>query len=144
MNLTATAQAAGLTNLVGALQQYAPQAVPALASARGITVFAPVDSAFQAAMSMIGQLNQTQIADVLLKCVGRSPFDFPLFDFEMLTNAASQPRPQRHRRLLDPTRLGRQPHDGRRRPNLLHDQLDRRLRQDGQRDGSDHPCRHPD
>lgn len=67
MNLTATAQAAGLTSLVGALQQYAPSAVPALASTRGITVFAPVNSAFQSAMSLIGTLNNTQITDVLLK-----------------------------------------------------------------------------
>ncbi|GAA6039298.1 hypothetical protein NBRC10512_001164 [Rhodotorula toruloides] len=93
MNLTATAQAAGLTNLVGALQQYAPQAVPALASARGITVFAPVDSAFQAAMSMIGQLNQTQIADVLLNHVlnGTVAYSTQLGSAGNLTTAGGAP-----------------------------------------------------
>ncbi|GAA5998943.1 hypothetical protein JCM5350_008103 [Sporobolomyces pararoseus] len=68
-NLTATASQAGLTSLVGALQQYAPSAVPALTQAKGITVFAPVNSAFEAASSLIGTLNETTIANVLLNHV---------------------------------------------------------------------------
>ncbi|BGP00669.1 hypothetical protein NBRC10513v2_006464 [Rhodotorula toruloides] len=93
MNLTATAQAAGLTNLVGALQQYAPQAVPALASARGVTIFAPVNAAFQAAMSAIGQLNQTQIADVLLNHVlnGTVAYSTQLGSAGNLTTAGGAP-----------------------------------------------------
>ncbi|GAA5957816.1 hypothetical protein JCM3765_003775 [Sporobolomyces pararoseus] len=68
-NLTATASQANLSSLVGALQQYAPSAVPALTQAKGITVFAPVNSAFEAASSLIGTLNETTIANVLLNHV---------------------------------------------------------------------------
>ena len=67
MNLTATASAAGLTSLTGALTQYAPQAVTALSEQEGLTLFAPVNSAFESAMSLIGTLNDTTIANVLLK-----------------------------------------------------------------------------
>ncbi|GAA6061355.1 hypothetical protein JCM10212_004836 [Sporobolomyces blumeae] len=68
-NLTTTAQAAGLTSLVGALTQYAPSAVSSLDNTRGVTVFAPTNSAFEQAMSMIGSLNETTIANVLLNHV---------------------------------------------------------------------------
>lgn len=34
---------------------------------RGVTLFAPVDAAFQNVSSLIGTLNSTQITDVLLK-----------------------------------------------------------------------------
>ncbi|GAA5902578.1 uncharacterized protein JCM6883_007172 [Sporobolomyces salmoneus] len=68
-NLTSVASAAGLSSLTGALSQYAPQAIPALTEARGITVFAPVNSAFEAASSLIGTLNDTTIANVLLNHV---------------------------------------------------------------------------
>lgn len=68
-NLTATASAANLSSLVGALSQYAPSAVPALTQAKGITVFAPVNSAFESAASLIGTLNETTIANVLLNHV---------------------------------------------------------------------------
>ncbi|GAA6026292.1 hypothetical protein JCM11491_002508, partial [Sporobolomyces phaffii] len=68
-NLTAVATEAGLTSLTGALTQYASSAIPALTSAKGITVFAPVNSAFESAASLIGTLNQTAIADVLLNHV---------------------------------------------------------------------------
>jgi len=69
MNLTATASAAGLTSLTGALTQYAPQAVTALSEQEGLTLFAPVNSAFESAMSLIGTLNDTTIANVLLNHV---------------------------------------------------------------------------
>ncbi|GAA5886756.1 hypothetical protein JCM16303_003303 [Sporobolomyces ruberrimus] len=68
-NLTATASAAGLSSLTGALTQYASSAIPALTSAKGITVFAPVNSAFESAASLIGTLNDTTIANVLLNHV---------------------------------------------------------------------------
>lgn len=67
MGLVETATAAGLTSLTGALQQAAPEAIPVLANATGITVFAPVNDAFSAAESVIATLNTTQIANVLLK-----------------------------------------------------------------------------
>ncbi|GAA6016375.1 hypothetical protein JCM11491_002390, partial [Sporobolomyces phaffii] len=68
-NLTTVATDLGLTSLTGALTQYAPSAIPALTSTKGITVFAPVNSAFESAASLIGTLNQTAIADVLLNHV---------------------------------------------------------------------------
>ncbi|GAA5937797.1 uncharacterized protein JCM15063_002121 [Sporobolomyces koalae] len=68
-NLTETATEVGLTSLTGALTQYAPQAVTALSETKGITVFAPVNSAFENAASLLGQLNQTTIANVLLNHV---------------------------------------------------------------------------
>ncbi|GAA5840870.1 hypothetical protein JCM3766R1_005385 [Sporobolomyces carnicolor] len=68
-NLTATAAQAGLTSLTGALTQYASSAIPALTQAKGITVFAPVNSAFESAASLIGTLNETTIANVLLNHV---------------------------------------------------------------------------
>lgn len=66
-SLTATASAAGLTSLVGALTENAQAVVPVLNSARGITVFAPVNEAFTAAADVIATLNQSSIANVLLK-----------------------------------------------------------------------------
>ncbi|KAK4048752.1 hypothetical protein OIV83_004518 [Microbotryomycetes sp. JL201] len=67
--LTETLSMANLTALTGALTSAAPEAVPMLEEARGITVFAPNDQAFGNVQSLIGQLNQTAIANVLLNHV---------------------------------------------------------------------------
>ncbi|GAA5988918.1 hypothetical protein JCM10908_006229 [Rhodotorula pacifica] len=67
--LSQTATAANLTQLVGALQSYAPGAVGQLEATRGITVFAPVNAAFANVTSLLGTLNATQITDVLLNHV---------------------------------------------------------------------------
>lgn len=66
MTVSETATAAGLTELVGALTSAAPEAVPAIDGAMGITVFAPVNQAFQDAQSVIATLNTSQVAGVLL------------------------------------------------------------------------------
>ncbi|GAA6002995.1 fasciclin domain-containing protein [Rhodotorula paludigena] len=69
VSLSETAQAANLSSLTGALQQYAPDTIGQLESTAGITVFAPVNSAFAAAQEVISSLNDTAIANVLLNHV---------------------------------------------------------------------------
>ncbi|KAM0792036.1 hypothetical protein ACM66B_004744 [Microbotryomycetes sp. NB124-2] len=68
-SLTETLAEANLTALTGALTSAAPEAVPQLEQARGLTVFAPSNSAFGNVQQLIGQLNQTAIANVLLNHV---------------------------------------------------------------------------
>ena len=65
--LTETITQGGLTALAGALTSAAPQAVPLLEQAPGLTVFAPNNAAFSNVEQLIGQLNNTDIANVLLK-----------------------------------------------------------------------------
>lgn len=48
---------------------YAPQAVSVIDDNKGVTIFAPVNSAFTAIQSDIGSLNATQIGNVLLNHV---------------------------------------------------------------------------
>lgn len=66
-SVVATATAAGLTSLISAITTNAASAAPALIGARGLTVFAPVNSAFEAAQGLISTLNMSTIANVLLK-----------------------------------------------------------------------------
>lgn len=67
--MVSTATAAELTGVVGALQAAAPDVIPVLNNATGITVFAPINEAFQSAESLIASLNTSTVAAVLLNHV---------------------------------------------------------------------------
>lgn len=64
-SVTETAVAADLSSLVTALTTFAPDVTAALDTTRGLTVFAPLNSAFDAAADVIATLNESTIATVL-------------------------------------------------------------------------------
>lgn len=63
--ITATSRAAGLTALVDAATANAPELVVALDESTGLTVFAPINSAFEKAASVVSGLSPEQIKTVL-------------------------------------------------------------------------------
>lgn len=89
-NLTEVASTAGLSSLAGALQQYAPDVLPALVEAQGITVFAPTNEAFQSAMSTIGQVSEQDVMTVLAGHVlnGTVVYSSQLMDGQNVTTAS--------------------------------------------------------
>ncbi|KAK4053000.1 hypothetical protein OIO90_004124 [Microbotryomycetes sp. JL221] len=91
--ITETLTQGNLSALAGALTSAAPQAVPLLESAPGVTIFAPSNQAFSNVQSLIGQLNQTAIANVLLNHVinGTVVYSPQIEDGAELTSAGGQP-----------------------------------------------------
>lgn len=72
---------------------YAPTAIPVVDGNKGITVFAPVNSAFAVAAAIVGTLNTTQISNVLLNHVitGVTAYSTSLSNSLTATSASGEP-----------------------------------------------------